>query len=171
MNRYDRPRVGRYALLAAAAALAMLGAGCTDAGPARDTDRQAEVSERGSAVMPFDLDKTTHLFTKTESGGVQTVTADDPGDSAEADLIQQHLRHEADRFGRGDFTDPARIHGNDMPGLATLRDSAGKITVNYAATRDGARITYTTTDVSLVAALHAWFDAQVSDHGEHATHG
>ncbi|MFB4263080.1 hypothetical protein [Nonomuraea sp. GTA35] len=35
----------------------------------------------------------------------------------------------------------------------------------------GAQITYTTSDASLIKALHAWFDAQVSDHGRHAEHG
>ncbi|MGX7671207.1 hypothetical protein [Plantactinospora sp. DSM 117369] len=32
-----------------------------------------------------------------------------------------------------------------------------------------ARITYTTSDPAIVTALHAWFDAQVSDHDVHAT--
>jgi hypothetical protein len=58
-----------------------------------------------------------------------------------------------------------------MPGLATLRASAGQITVDYADTPDGATITYATTAVTLVTSLHAWFDAQVDDHGAHATHG
>ena len=62
---------------------------------------------------------------------------------------------------------PARIHGTDMPGLAVLRGSAGKVAVDYTDTADGARIAYTTSDPALVAALHAWFDAQVSDHGTH----
>lgn len=159
-----------------AAAVAMLGAGCADTGedqarPSASIDRQAEVAERGASVMPFDLDRTTHHFAKTDTGGVQTVIADDPADDGQIRLIQQHLSHEADRFGRGEFTDPARIHGGDMPGLAALRASAGKIAIDYAATDDGARITYRTTDPALVAALHAWFDAQVSDHGHHATAG
>ena len=175
MNRCDRPRTHRYTLLAVAAAVAALSAGCADIGDERaptaaGTDRQAEVAERGTSVMPFDLDRTTHHFQKTDSGGVQTVVADDPQDTTQIGLIQQHLRHEADQFSRGDFTDPARIHGTDMPGLAALRDSVGKITVGYETTADGARITYTTTDAALIGALHAWFDAQVSDHGQHATH-
>jgi hypothetical protein len=121
--------------------------------------------------MPFDLERTTHRFTKNSSGGVQDVVADDAGDTTQIALIRQHLQHEADRFRRGDFTDPARIHGTDMPGLAALRAGSGKVTVDYTATADGARITYTTADAALVTALHAWFDAQVGDHGSHATHG
>jgi hypothetical protein len=36
---------------------------------------QAKVAARGAEVMPFDLDRTTHVFTKLPDGGVQTVTA------------------------------------------------------------------------------------------------
>lgn len=156
------------------AVVAIVDAGCTNTGddrvrPSSSIDRQADVAERGASVMPFDLDRTTHHFTKTDTGGIQTVVADDPAADGQIRLIQQHLNHEADRFRRGEFTDPARIHGGDMPGLAALHDSAGKITIDYAATDDGARITYRTIDPALVAALHAWFDAQVSDHGHHAT--
>lgn len=119
--------------------------------------------------MPFDLDRTTHQFTKTDTGGVQTVVADNPQDTAQITLIRQHLTAEVDRFRKGDFTDPARIHGNQMPGLEALRTHGGRITIDYENTPDGARVTYTTTDPALRNALHHWFDAQVSDHGSHAT--
>jgi hypothetical protein len=135
-----------------------------------DADRRSEVEAKGAEVMPFDLDRTTHRFGKTDSGGVQTVVSDD-GDAAQTDLIRGHLRQEADRFGRGDFADPRRIHGDDMPGLAALRAGAGRVTIAYRDVTAGGEITYTTEDPALVSALHAWFDAQVSDHGRHAEHG
>jgi hypothetical protein len=134
-------------------------------------DRQQEVADRGRTVMPFDLDRTTHRFAKSDTGGVQSVVADDPTDDEQIGLVRQHLRDEAARFSRGDFTDPARIHGDDMPGLRTLRGSAGRIEISYEDTVDGGRITYTTPEPVLVSALHAWFDAQVGDHGSHAEHG
>jgi hypothetical protein len=175
MKDTDRFRARRYRALAVALVVATPAAGCTDNGdtaaPTAGADRQAQVAERGQSVMPFDLDRTTHRFTKTGSGGVQTVVADDPQDASQVGLVRQHLRQEADRFRRGDFTDPASIHGDQMPGLAALRGSAGKVTVEYATTGDGARITYTSGDTAIVTALHAWFDAQVSDHGAHATRG
>lgn len=171
MNRLDRPRA-RRALLAVAAAVAALSSGCAD-DPATPTpvssDRQAEVAERGTSVMPFDLERTTHQFTRTDTGGVQTVVADDPRDTAQITLIRDHLTAEVDRFRRGDFTDPARIHGNEMPGLEELRAHSGRITIDYETTPDGARATYTTSDTELRDALHAWFEAQLSDHGPHAT--
>jgi hypothetical protein len=119
--------------------------------------------------MPFDLERTTHQFTKTGTGGVQTVVADDPQDTTQVTLIQQHLTAEVERFRRGDFADPAAIHGNQMPGLQALRAHGGRITIDYQTTSDGGRVTYTTSDAELRDALHHWFDAQVSDHGAHAT--
>jgi hypothetical protein len=162
----------RAATLAVGAALALAGCGKDSVEPRPPTasaDRQAEVAERGASVMPFDLERTTHRFAKTTTGGVQTVVADDSDDATQVGLVREHLRREADEFRQGRFIDPARIHGQEMPGLAALRDSAGRIDVGYADWPDGGRITYTTGEAELVTALHAWFDAQVSDHGSHAT--
>jgi hypothetical protein len=80
-----------------------------------DASREQVIAERSAEVMPFDLDATTHRFEPTNSGGLQTVTADTPTDREQIDLIQQHLREEATAFARGEFDDPARIHGTDMP--------------------------------------------------------
>ena len=84
-------------------------------------------------------------------------------------MIQGHLQEEAERFRRGDFGDPAAIHGDAMPGLAELRTGAGQISVRYGPLPDGAQLRYTTEEPALVAALHQWFAAQTSDHGRHAT--
>ena len=130
--------------------------------------RQAEVAERGAGVMPFDLDATTHRFEPNETGVVQTVVADDPGDTAQVQLVRDHLVEEAERFRQGDYDDPAAIHGHDMPGLAALAAGAAAVTIDYAEMPDGARLTFTTADPALVDALHAWADAQVMDHGAHA---
>jgi hypothetical protein len=165
MTPHDHRR--RVLLVLAGAPLALGFAACGDNGH----DRQQAVADRGRTVMPFDLDRTTHRFVKSDTGGVQTVVADDPTDTDQINLVRHHLRSEADRFSRGDFTDPTRIHGDDMPGLQTLRASAGRIAISYENTVDGGRITYTTPESALVSALHAWFDAQVDDHGNHAEHG
>ena len=118
--------------------------------------------------MPFDLERTTHLFQKMPDGGLQTVTSDDPADTEQVGLIRTHLRAEAERFAAGDFGDPAQIHGAMMPGLAELSAAAGAIHIEYSEVADGAAIRYSTDDPALVSALHLWFDAQVSDHGVHA---
>lgn len=132
------------------------------------TARQAEVAARGAVVMPFDLERTVHVFEETEDGGLQQVLVKDTADREQIALIRSHLREEAARFARGDFSDPARIHGEAMPGLRDLADGAARIEVRYAELPEGAQIRYTTTDSSLVRAVHQWFAAQRSDHGRHA---
>jgi hypothetical protein len=150
----------RIAVLAAVLVLAACGG--------NETTRQEAVSERGAQVMPFDLDRTTHAFEATDDGGVQTVTAEDADDTEQIALVRAHLHSEAEKFRAGDFGDPAAIHGDEMPGLAALRKGYAEIEVTYAEVEAGARLSYAATDATLVEALHAWFDAQVSDHGEHA---
>lgn len=132
--------------------------------------RQDLVAERGAAVMPFDLDRTTHTFRKTETGGVQTVTINDPSDSDQVPLIRDHLEGEASLFARGNFSDPVSIHGADMPGVRELAAASGRVTIDYRELPDGASITFSSTDAALVDAIHRWFDAQVADHGRHASH-
>jgi hypothetical protein len=150
------------------AALVMLGACAAPTNSADQTARQAEVAEKGKEVMPFDLEKTTHRFLPTDHGLRQEVVADNTDDANQVTLIREHLTSETRRFRSGDFTDPARIHGTEMPGLAELSASATAITITYTDLDAGAALDFHTTDPTLVQALHTWGEAQVSDHGSHA---
>jgi len=89
----------------------------------------------------------------TESGGVQRVIAKDPSATDQIALIQQHLQHEAERFQHGDYSDPAMLHGADMPRLKDLQAGASHIKVSYAVLPSGAEITFETTDLHLLTAL------------------
>lgn len=135
------------------------------------TGRQEAVAERGRTVMPFDLEETTHHFTPTKTGGVQDVVADQPDDATQVNLIRTHLQQEAEAFSQGDFGDPAQIHGDSMPGLVELEEGYKHIEVRYRERPDGATLTYETEAPALVDALHDWFEAQLSDHGDHAESG
>jgi hypothetical protein len=129
------------------------------------SDRREQVADKGAAVMPFDLTRTTHVFTKNDVGGIEVVTANDPADVEQVRLIRDHLRDERERFARGDFDDPAAIHGHDMPGLAVLRAHGGEVRIEYQSRTDGAQLVLSADDQQLVGALHEWFNAQTSDHG------
>jgi hypothetical protein len=135
---------------------------------AADQGRQQSIERKSERVMPFSLDATMHTFTPTPTGGVQTVMVHD-GDAKQVVLVRSHLRKEAQAFTHGDFTDPAAIHGAAMPGLQAMHAGAKRIAVRYADVPNGAAITFATKDPALVSAIHAWFKAQVSDHGAHAT--
>lgn len=137
-----------------------------------DAQRQAEVSERGKDVMPFSLPATTHIFTKSAEGGIQRVLAKKSSDIAQVKLVRKHLQEIREQFLKGDFSGPSHIHGQDMPGLAELKEAKpGQIAIAYKDVKGGAELTYKTADASLVAALHKWFDAQLADHGKDAVEG
>ncbi len=152
----------------AAAAAALIGASVTFAAePEGSTSRQEDVARKGASVMPFDLARTTHFFDDTPSGGIETITSNDARDAHQTALIRSHLADEAKRFGRGDFSDPAQIHGQDMPGLAEMARAGDKLRVLYAKVPSGARLTFASPDPAVVTAVHAWFAAQRSDHAAH----
>lgn len=134
-------------------------------------NHEAMIAARGAQVMPFDQNKTTHVFRKTDDGGVESVVARDPADQQQIGLIRTHLAEEAQKFRQGNYEDPARIHGMDMPGLQALEAGYGRVGVMYEDLPDGGRITYSSGDLALVDALHAWFDRQLLDHGANATAG
>lgn len=146
--------------------IVLLIAGCQ----AEATDeRQAEVARIGETVMPFDLERSTHVFEKTRTGGIQQVISDDE-DVEQVRLIQSHLEAVSERFNAGNFHEPAQIHGEMMPGLHALKVGAHKINITYSEIAHGGQIAYVTDDETLIMAVHEWFDAQVSDHGAHAQH-
>jgi hypothetical protein len=139
---------------------------------ANDAPRVAVVRERGADVMPFDLSATTHVFTKTPVGGVQTVVAKSRNDERQIGLIRGHLNEIADRFGHGDFSAPTHVHGTAMPGLDALKSApAGALKTRYRDVESGAEVSYSSNDPKIVAALHEWFDAQLADHGPDPAEG
>jgi len=148
---------------------ALLFFGCSPGALAQT--QQEHVHGMAHAVMPFDVSKTTHVFTMTEVGGVERVVVKDKRETDQVALIQQHLRKEAARFQRGDYSDPAALHGATMPGLEELEAGAKHIRVKYADLPDGGEITFETSDRHLLTAIHRWFGAQLSEHGADAKAG
>ncbi|HEX4299908.1 MAG TPA: aspartate carbamoyltransferase [Gammaproteobacteria bacterium] len=132
--------------------------------------RQQEVAQKGAMVMPFNGQNSKHVFQKLPDGGLQQVIADDASDKDLVGAIQMHLSMEADRFQKGDYSDPMMIHGMDMPGVQYLSSvKPGQIVIVYRDLPNGAEVRYTGKDAATVAAIHKWFDAQLSDHGSDAT--
>jgi len=130
---------------------------------------QEHVHAHGGQVMPFDVAKTLHIFRMTEDGGTQKVVV--RGDAPEPEqvrLIQQHLETEAAEFQKGNFGDPAHLHGPAMPGLREMEAGAARMEITYRALPNGAEIQFRTKDLKLVTAVHRWFGAQLSEHGADA---
>ena len=134
--------------------------------------RQAQVSKRGEDVRPFSLAATRHIFTKDAEGGVQQVVVRDNSAASQIPLIRRHLRAIRTQFLQGDFYAPSHIHGAQMPGLAEIEGAKpGRLSIEYQDIEGGAQLAYRATDPRLVAAIHEWLDAQVSDHGKDAQEG
>jgi hypothetical protein len=117
--------------------------------------RLDEVVERGSHVMPFDLEQTTHVFSKTEQGGLQQVVVKDQKNSEQIKLIRQHLSKISSEFKKGDFSNPAKIHGKDMPGLEVLRNTKPEqLKIDYKELPNGAEINYASDEKNVIDAIH-----------------
>lgn len=129
---------------------------------------QEHVHQMSHSVMPFDVSKTVHIFRMTVSGGVQQVIARDASDVRQVSLIRQHIKLEAEKFQRGDYSDPAHLHGEKMPGLEEMRAGAAQIKVSFTELPAGAEIRFETIDLELLTAIHRWFGAQLSEHGADA---
>ena len=92
-----------------------------------------------------------HVFEKTGFGGIQQVVAE-TGDPRQIALIREHLEVEAGRFAKGDFHDPAMVHGPEMAGLHRLVMGYERLSVEYGEIDRGAEIVYRSEDPSLAAA-------------------
>lgn len=137
---------------------------------AASTPRQQEVAQKGAMVMPFNGQNSKHVFQKVPDGGLQQVIAKDASNTDLVEAIRGHLSMEANRFKKGDYSDPMKIHGMDMPGVQYLSNiKPGQIVITYRDLPNGAEVRYVGKDAATITAIHNWFDAQLSDHGSDAT--
>jgi len=152
--------------------LLVVGSGATSPAIATDAQRQQDVRQAGTEVMPFSLDQTQHVFEKNDAGGVQRVLVRAEADEAQRQMIRNHLREIAESFAARNFDKPSHIHGDNMPGLAQLKAAkAGELEVIYSDLPQGAQIIYRSASPQIINAIHRWFDAQLADHGDDATSG
>jgi hypothetical protein len=163
MNTFINPNPQRAVRLLAGAALIAFCA------LASAQTVQEHVHGHGHEVMPFDLSKTVHIFRMTEDGGTQKVVMrGESGDPGQVHMIQHHLMMEAAEFQKGNFADPAQLHGEAMPGLREMQAGAPRMQITYRALPNGAEIEFHAKDIKLVTAVHRWFGAQLSEHGADA---
>lgn len=138
--------------------------------PAQPEARAALVAKHSRSIMPFDLEQTLHIFSKTEQGGLQQVITKNADNTQQIVLIRAHLSKITRQFNQRNFSAPAALHGDNMPGLAVLKKARpGELHVDYHELENGAEISYSSRDPKLIIAIRQWFDAQLIDHGHHAT--
>ena len=56
--------------------------------------------------MPFSLQATSHVFTKTAEGGSQRVVVKNSADADQTKLVRVHLKQIHQQFLKGDFSGP-----------------------------------------------------------------
>ncbi|SER58064.1 hypothetical protein SAMN05421690_10409 [Nitrosomonas sp. Nm51] len=124
-----------------------------------------ETGEDEINIMPLDLEKTNHFFTKTEEGGVQQVVAKNRQDLEQIRLIRKHLYETSTDLSQDCFSRLLQILGENMPGLTELEaPKADQIKIEYLELQNGAQISYSSDSPPIIEAIHKWIEAQFNDH-------
>jgi hypothetical protein len=133
-----------------------------------------ELQTRGQQAMGVDQYASSHLFDALDDGGrieLQT-DADDPTAVAR---IRQHLQEITRAFQKGDFSTPAFVHMQAVPGSAVMAAMSAVITYAYRNLPRGGEVRITTRDPDAVLAIHEFMAFQRQDHRaggvEHPGHG
>ncbi len=105
----------------------------------------------------FDPSAATDVVSKTSSGGVRRVVANESSDAKQIGLIRANLKSIADNFGPASISDPT---------LGALRATPpGTLRAQYVEIRAGAEVRFYSADPQLVSTLQAWLDGQQSSAG------
>jgi hypothetical protein len=131
----------------------------------QDHQHKQALNERGKRFMGFDQEATSHHFVETRDGGRIEVTAKDPADAASISQIRQHLRHIARLFGDGDFSTPALVHDQKVPGVAAMKAAGKAISYTFEEVDRGALVRIVATTPAAVDAVHEFLRFQIKDHG------
>ena len=144
----------------------------SDAGHAdahRDSAFHA-MQTRGKAVMGIDQYTSIHRFDALPDGG-RIELQRDRDDSAGTAAIRAHLREIARAFAAGDFSAPATVHLETVPGVPVMRARRESIRYEVSDLARGAVLRIRTTDPRAVAAVHQFLAYQRREHrADSSTH-
>jgi hypothetical protein len=118
---------------------------------------------RGQEAMGVDQYTSTHLFDALPEGGRIELqrNVDDPAGVAQ---IRQHLQEIARAFQAGDFSTPAFVHMQSVPGTEVMAAKRDAISYEYGELPRGGEVRITTRDPEAVAAIHEFMAFQRQDH-------
>jgi hypothetical protein len=119
---------------------------------------------RGEKGMGFSQTTTTHHFQLKPNGGVISVSANDPKDTASRDQIRMHLRHIAHAFSEGDFDIPMFVHDREPPGVAAMKRLAADIHYQFHETDRGGEVAIASESPEAVQAIHDFLVFQIREH-------
>ena len=138
-----------------------MAAAAPDGDPGHDHDA---MNARGAKEMGFDQAKTVHHFILRPDGGEIAVDALSKEDADSRDRIRTHLKSIATAFGRGDFSIPAAVHAQTVPGTAAMTRLRSEIRYAYEETPAGARVRVSSGNANAIDAIHDFLRFQIAEH-------
>jgi hypothetical protein len=133
--------------------------------PTGAQDHHSSMQKRGSAVMGFDQEETTHHFNLFTDGGAIDVSVKNSADTKNRDAIRSHLPHIATMFAEGNFDAPMLVHDSkDVPGTKSMAARKATIQYRYVETPAGGRVDIVTSDPESLSAVHEFLRFQIADH-------
>jgi len=145
--------------------VAFLAVGASTA-TAQDTS-YAAMQRRGQHAMGVDQYTSIHKFDSFADGG-RIELQRDRDDSAGVAMIRAHIRAIAAAFKSGDFSTPAFVHMQMVPGTKVMASKRAVITYDVHDLPRGAELRIRTRDPEAVAAVH---DFMAFQRGEHHASG
>ena len=150
---------GTWMLAMLLSAMLVLSSSCALTGRGFGLTNHQTAGDTSSAQGPsFDRASMSRSFQTTDIGGVELVVARDVANQEELGQARAYLKDEVARFQQGQYDDPAKTHGMEMPGSKALEGGYGRVRVSYSDLPNGGQVTYMAPDAELVQALHAWFE-------------
>jgi hypothetical protein len=123
----------------------------------------AALQKRGMQAMGVDQYTSTHRFDALPDGG-RIELQRDVDDTAGVAQIRRHLQEIAKAFASGDFSTPAFVHMQDVPGTKVMAAKRGVISYTYRELPRGGEVRIVTTDPQALEAVREFMAFQRHDH-------
>lgn len=123
----------------------------------------AGVQQRGEKAMGVDQFTSTHKFDALPDGG-RIELQRDVEDSAGVAQIRAHLNEIAKAFKSGDFSTPAFVHMQQVPGTSVMAAKRGAISYTYRDLPRGGELRIVTKDPEALDAIREFMAFQRQDH-------
>lgn len=134
----------------------------------------AAMQARGEQAMGVDQYTSTHVFDALPDGG-RIELQRDVDDSAGVARIRRHLQAIARAFDSGEFSTPAFVHMQRVPGTSVMAAKRDAITYTYRELPRGGELRIVTQDPEAVQAIHEFMSFQRQEHRgggmHHGDHG
>ncbi len=139
--------------------------GASMPGMTHDTSAAAfgALQERGKQAMGVDQYTSTHHFDDMTDGG-RIELQRDVDDSVGVAQIRAHLQGIASAFKGGDFTTPAFVHMQSVPGASVMAAKRSAISYAFTALPRGGQLLIVSKDTDAIAAIHEFLAFQRMDH-------